>query len=77
MQESIFKDIFVGRGRFGGSEWFIFLPVFWGRRQRRLFWGKKCTPRENPGLAYGNEKKDYAACWRSGFCVMRLKGDRR
>jgi len=54
-QESIFRTVFAGWLRFGG----IFTRSLRAmtKKGRQLFFGKKCTPRQNAGYAYDQTKE--------------------
>ena len=52
------KSQFLGQFLLGGLDLDVYLDCLWGRRLKKVvnFFGKKCTPDQNPGYAYGREK---------------------
>ena len=49
------KSQFLGQFLLDGLDLEVYLDGLWGRRLKKAinFFGKKCTPRQNPGYAYG------------------------
>ena len=42
----------LGQFLLGGLDLEVYLDGLWGRRLKKLFGKKNCTPRQNPGNAY-------------------------
>ena len=67
---SVLKYI-LGQFLLGGLDLEVYLDGLWGRRPkkgRQLFWPRKCTPRQNPGYAYGEVKSKKV---KKGIAVCR------